>query len=98
VGKHGAELVVAHFADEPGPAAQRCDAGGGAGRRTARGLDGRAHRSIDRRRFRRIDELHGTFGHAMRGQEGVIFVGEDIDNRIAQRNDINRVIGHGRRK
>ena len=47
VGEDVAELVVADAADEPGPTAERRDAGGGVAGRAARGLDRRAHVGVD---------------------------------------------------
>jgi hypothetical protein len=94
VAEDRSQLVVAELADEPGFQAQRSQprdrVGGGAAAR----LPGRSHRLVEARRLGFVDQLHRALVHAVRGEEGVVGVGDDIDDRIADGEHVEAAVGH----
>ena len=93
VREHRAELVLRDLADEAGLAAERGDAGHRVGHRSAGDLHGRPHGLIELGDRLGIDQLHGAFAAAVLRQERVVAAGDDIDDRIADADDV--VMLHG---
>ncbi len=58
-------------------------------------LDRRPHRLVDRFRARFVDQRHGAFVHALREQEIFFGAGDDIDDRIADAEDVVTGFCHG---
>jgi hypothetical protein len=89
-----AELVGRDLADEAGAAAERGDAGGGVARRAAADLARRAHMIVEPRRLRRVDQPHHPLGQPLAREEIVIAIGDDVDDRIADREHVEAGFGH----
>ena len=84
-----AELVVRDLADEAARAAQRRDPRDGVRRRSARHLCARPHLGVQRvGLLGREDQLHRALGHAVLGDEGVVGLREDVDDGVADRDDV----------
>ncbi len=106
MGVHRAELVVAHLADERGASTQGRNPGRGVGGGATRCLQRGAHVAVDRRGLRRVHQLHRGLRQPVGRQEGVIFMREDVDDGVAQSDDVEVVVApealsvssHGRRK
>ena len=65
------------------------DAGNGVGRRSARDFAAGAHLGIERIGFLgREHQLHRTLGDADLLDEAVFGLGEDVDDRVADRDDV----------
>ena len=94
VAEHAAELVVGHLADEGGPAAQGGDPGRRIGGRAAGGLDRRPHLAVQAARPVGVDQRHGAFDKLLILQELIVGLGDDIDDRIADRGDVEAAVGH----
>ena len=91
-----AELVVGDLADEPAFAAERGDAGDRIGSRAAGDLHARAHLGVERVGFLgREHELHRALGDADLFDERVVCGGEDVDDGIADRDDVIGWVGQG---
>jgi hypothetical protein len=41
-----------------------------------------------------VDELHGALGHAVAVEEGLVRVGDHIDDGVADAHDIQGLLGH----
>jgi hypothetical protein len=89
------QLVIPDLADEPDPHAERCQAGGRVGSRTARDLDGRTHVGVDLVGGRLVDQLHRTTDHAVVVQERLIGAGEHVDDGVADGDHLEVLAGHG---
>ena len=89
-----AEHIVLDLADEGGAAAERSDADDGIGGRSAGAFRRRPHGVIDRRGARLIDQRHAAFVHALRGQKIVLGAGDDVDNGVADAENVVAGSGH----
>ena len=78
-----AELVGRDLADEAGLAAQRRDARRGVAGRAAADLARRAHMVVEPRRLVGVDQPHHPLGQPLGCEEGVVAIGDDVDDRIA---------------
>ena len=94
VGEDAAEIVVRDLADEGRLAAERGDADHRIGGRAAGDFDARAHAGVERRDARLIDQAHAALGAAVLGQIGIVAAADDVDNGIADGDDVD-VGGHG---
>jgi puromycin-sensitive aminopeptidase len=90
-----AEFVVGDLADERHRQAERREPGRGVGCGPAGDLDRRRHVRIDRAGPISIGEGHGTLVHPVPDDEIVVGLGEDIDDRIADADDVEGTIGGG---
>ena len=88
VGKHFAQLIIGDLADKGARRSQRGHPGQCVGRRSARNFARRTHRGIKIMRARFIDQRHPALGQIEPGNIVVMRRGHDIDNRIADRDDI----------
>ncbi len=88
MGKRRAQGIVGHLADKAARRAQRCQPRQSIRRRSARNLARSTHARIQRLRLRLVDQGHAALGHAER--DDLVFAGRrhHIDNRIADRDDI----------
>jgi hypothetical protein len=86
-----AELVIGHLAEIGRPAAETGDAGGGVAGAAARGLDGGPHSGVEQFRALGIDEVHRALDDGIVDEEGLVAAGDDIDNRIADAQDVELV-------
>ena len=89
-----AELVVVDLADEGAAAAERGHPGDGIGGRAAGELHGRAHGPVEVAGAIGIDQRHGALRQPMGGQEGIVGMAEDIDDGIADADDVEDLVGH----
>jgi hypothetical protein len=89
MGEHLAELVVAHLADIGALAAERGDPGDRVAARAAGHLDAGSHRGVELLRPRLVDQHHAALGQLVRGQEGVIGMGNDVDDGVADPQHVN---------
>ena len=88
------EKIVAHLADIGAGAAERGKAGHRVARRPARALDRRPHHRIERLGARGVDQRHRPFDERLFRQKCVIGMGDDVDNGIADADDVNSGLGH----
>jgi hypothetical protein len=95
VGEGRAQLVVLDLADEGGAGAESGDADNGIGGRTAGNLDRRTHGVIDLRGARLVDQRHAALAHVVRDEKCVIGAGDDVDNGIAEAENVVANGGHG---
>jgi hypothetical protein len=97
VGIDLAELVVRHLADEAGAAAEHRDARRGVAGRAAADLAARAHLAVKPRRLLRVDQPHRALVEPLGGEEGVVGGGDDVDDGVADAEDVEASVGHGGR-
>ncbi len=84
-----AELIVGDLADERAFPAERGDPGDGVRRRSARDFAARAHLGIERIGFLgREHQLHRALGDADFLDEAVLGLGENVDDGIADGDDV----------
>ena len=85
-----------HLADKRGAAAERGDARRGIGRAAARNLAflGR-HAVVEIGRPLRIDEVHDALGHALALEEVRIDRRDDVDDGVADGENVKPGLGHG---
>ena len=94
VAEDGAELILRDLADERRAAAERGDADHGIGRRAARDLHGRAHFRIQMRDPVGVDQRHVALGQIVFDEEVVLAAANDVDDGIADANDVVLDPGH----
>jgi hypothetical protein len=94
VGKDAAELVVLDLADERSARTEARRAHDRVRRRSAGHLDCRTHGVVDARRLRLVDQLHRALAHFLPGKEIVVGARENIDDRIADAEDVESTGGH----
>ena len=90
-----AKLVVGDLADEGGVEAERCSPGHAVRSRAAADLARWPHRRIKIARFLGRKQPHRAFGKSALLQKGVVAGRDDVDDRIADRHDIEAVGIHG---
>ncbi len=73
---------------------ERGEPGDRVGGRSAARFARRAHRFVESRRFALVDQPHRPLGHALPGEERVVGVGDDIDDRIADGEHVEAAVGH----
>ena len=56
---------------------------------------GRAHLAVEAHRLGLVDQPHRALVEALRGEEGVVGVGDDVDDRIADAQHVEAGLGHG---
>ena len=86
--KDRAELVVGDLTDERGVEPERRRAGHAVRRRAAADLPARPHRRIEIARVVRCQELHTALRQAPLNEEGIVAGRDHIDDRIADRNNV----------
>ncbi len=89
-----AQLVVGDLADERGLEAQRGKPRRGVAGRAAADLPARPHRVVKAHRLRLVDQPHRPLVKPLLGQEGVVGVGDDIDDRVADAEHVVAGLGH----
>ena len=89
-----AELIVGDLADEAAACTQRSEPRQRVGRRAAADFLGRAHRVGQFLRARGIDQRHPALGKAKPFDAGFVGGGHDIDDGVADGDDVNS--GHGK--
>ena len=94
MGKGAAESVVLDLADESGTRSEGGEANDGIGRRATGHFQGRAHGVIDRLRTRLVDQRHRAFVHALLEQKIFFGAGDDIDDRIADAENVETSSWH----
>ena len=97
VPEDAAQLVVAHLADEGAAPAERSQPRHGVGRRAARDLDRRAHGGVERLGARAVDQGHGALGQVLGLEEGLVGLGQHVDDGVADADDVEGLVGHARR-
>ena len=90
-----AELVGFELADECRPSAEPGDADHRIRRRSSGYLDRRTHGVIDRLCPCLIDQRHAALAHAMRQQKVIVGPGKDVDDGVADAEDVETSGGHG---
>ncbi len=88
VTEHLTEFVVADLADVRRPAAERGDAAHRVGRRAAAHLDGAAERLVQVQGAIGVDQRHRPLDQLVPVDERVVGVGDDVDERIADPDDV----------
>ena len=88
VAKHRTRRIVPHLADVAGRAAEPGDAHHGVGGRAAGDLHRAAHAPAERLGALGIDQGHRALGEAFFGEQSVVGLGHDIDDRVADPDDI----------
>ena len=86
--KHRTRRIVPHLADVAGRAAEPGDARHGVGGRAAGDLDRAAHARAERLGALGIDQGHRALGEVFFGEQRVVGLGHDIDDRVADSDDI----------
>ena len=94
VGEDAPEGIVLDLAGEGAFGAQARHHGDGVGGGPAGAFHGRAGLVIDRRGLGLVDQGHRTLGQALAFQEGVIGLGQNIDNGVADADNVETGIGH----
>ena len=94
VAEDRAEIVVAHLADEGRARAEARDAGDGVGGRAAGAFGRRTHGLVDRLRAILVDQRHAALLHVLLDQEIVLGAGNDIDDGIADSENVVAGRGH----
>src|SRR5262249_759936 len=88
------ELVVGDLADIGGLAAKRGDPRDRVGGGAARLLDAHSHPAVERLGLVLIDQGHGALGELLGLDEGVFRLGKNVDNGVADADDIDSGGGH----
>ena len=83
-----AELVGRDLADEARFAAERRDPRRGIASRAAADLARRAHMVVEPRRLLGVDQPHHPLGQPLALEESVVAIGDDVDDRIADREHV----------
>jgi hypothetical protein len=83
-----AELVALDLADEGAARAEICHADDRIGCGPSGNLHRRPHRLVDRRRSRLVDQRHAALGHALLGQKAVVGACQDVNNGVADAEDV----------
>lgn len=86
--ENAAKLVVRHLADKATFAAQRCEPCKRVRCRATRNLKTRAHIEVKLFGLLSVDQLHAALGERVAGDEGVIFLGDHIDNGVADGDNV----------
>ena len=94
VGEELAGLVVLHLADEAGLDAEGGDARRRVGARAARDDHRRAHIAVELLGPRLVDELHGALVHLLLQQEGLVRMGEHVNDGVAEGKNVDAGLGH----
>jgi hypothetical protein len=66
----------------------------GVGGRAAGDFDRRRHGVVDRRGARLVDQRHGALAHVVPDEERVVGAGDDVDNGIAEAENVVASGGH----
>ncbi len=94
--EHPAQLVVADQADITRAAAQRGEPRHGVGDRSAGHLHPGPHLGIEPVGFEGVDEARRPLDEAAPGEEGLVRVGDHVDDRVADADDVVGCAGHVR--
>ena len=89
MGEDRTEFVVGDLPDEGHRSTERGDPGGGVGGRTARDLDGRRHVGVDAERPLGVDEFHRPLDHGVSVEEGILRMGEHVDDGHPDAHDVD---------
>ncbi len=93
MGEYLAELILGNLAEIGGLATEIGDAGGRIAGAAAGGLHRGAHHTVKPLGTLRIDQVHGALGDGVVDQELVVAARNNVDDRIADRQDIE--LAHG---
>ncbi len=93
VGEHRAELVVEDAAQVGGAAPEAGHPGHRVAGRAARHLDGHAHGRVELLGPLGVDQGHGALHEAVGGDELVGLVGDDVDEGVADPDDVEAGLG-----
>ena len=93
--EHVAQLVVIDLTDEAAAFAERGKTRQRVGGRAAADFLRLPHVGIEAFRHIGVDQLHAALGQRMFGEEGVVATGQNVDNGVADRNDIQCGGGRG---
>jgi hypothetical protein len=88
VREYAAKLVILDLADEGRAPTEARHPHDGIRRRAAGHFHGRSHGVVDRSGLRLIDQLHRALAHLLLGQEIIFGACNDIDNRVADAEDV----------
>ena len=88
------ELVVGDLADEGGPQPQCSQAGRRVSGGAAADLPARAHRVVQAHRLGLVDQAHRSLVKSLLAEEGVVSVGDDIDDGVADAEHVIAGLGH----
>ncbi len=92
------EIVGTDLADVSGPTTKTGHAAHRVGGRSTTHLDRRSERSIQVKRALGVDQSHRTFGEGLVLDEGVVSVGDDVDESVADAHDVEaRTVRTGRK-
>ncbi len=86
-----AQLVGRDLADEAGSAAQCGHPGRGVAGRSPADLARGAHVLVQPLGLGGVDQPHRSFGQPLGGEERIVGVGDDVDDRIADRQHVEAV-------
>ena len=95
MGEDLAELIVAHLADESAAATERGEACNGVGGRAARHLQARAHGVVECLDLIGRDQGHGALGQAVAVEKAVLGMTENVDDCIADAENVDVGLRHG---
>ena len=93
MGEFAAGVVILHLADEGGGASETSETRHGVGGGAARDDGRRPHQRVKLAGALFVDELHRALVQTGRDQCVVLGAGENIDNRIADAENVDR-LGH----
>ncbi len=96
MGEDPAERIPADLADITRPALEGGDSGDGVGSRAAGDLDRRAHGRVEGLGPLGVDQGHGPFAEPVLREEGLLGMGQHVDDGIADADDVEERFGHGR--
>jgi hypothetical protein len=92
--EHPAQRIIGHLADEGRAGAEGRQTGDRVGRRSARDLDRRSHCRIEPFGLGLVDKAHRALDKPLADQEIVLGTGQDIDNGVADADDIKSRFRH----
>ena len=79
---------------KPAVQPERGKPGSGVAGRSAADLARRPHRAVEPLGLVGVDQPHRSLGQPLGGKEGVVGVGDDIDDGIADREHVEAGLGH----
>ena len=91
-----AELIAGHLADVCRLAPERGDAGDRVPRRTAGRLLARSHDAVQLLGHLGVDQVHRALRQVVLREQGVVGLGNHVDDGVADRSDVELGVVHQR--